>query len=177
MIPGLALNFSQNAAQWQDGWANQQQPAFGPGHPATAEENVPTQQADVSEEGEVSEGEVEDVYEPRDAEIVGGPSYIHRDAGNYSGSSQTNGRQVASDPSTVFSAGKFLPYATISKILANRVLLGRERSGSYSPYLSPQEINHQSSNGEFRLYGALWVAPVTNTHHQDHGRTMPLVQK
>ncbi|KAH0495661.1 hypothetical protein TgHK011_009196 [Trichoderma gracile] len=128
MIPGLALNFSQNAVQWQDGWTNQQQPAFGSSHPTTAEGNVPTQQTDVSEEGEVSEGEVEDVYEPRDAEIVGGPSYIHRDAGNYSALSHTNGRQVVGDPSAVSSAG-------------------RERSGSYSPYLSPQEIDHQSSNG------------------------------
>lgn len=106
MIPGLALNFSQNTTQWQDGWTNQQQPAFGPGQPTTVEENVATQQTDVSEEGEVSEGELEDVYEPRDAEVVDGPSYIHRDAGNYSGLNNTNGRQVAGDPSAVLSAGK-----------------------------------------------------------------------
>ncbi|PTB71916.1 hypothetical protein M440DRAFT_1101495 [Trichoderma longibrachiatum ATCC 18648] len=127
VIPGLALNFSQNVAQWQDGWTNQQQPAFGPGQPTTTQENVPTQHTDMSEEGEVSEGEVEDVYESRDAEIVGGPSYIHRHTGDYSGFSNTNGRQVAGDPSPVFSAG-------------------RERSGSYSPYLSPQEIHHHSSD-------------------------------
>ncbi|KAK1238630.1 hypothetical protein MKX07_004206 [Trichoderma sp. CBMAI-0711] len=136
MIPGLALNFSQNAAQWQDGWANQQQPAFGPGHPATAEENVPTQQTDVSEEGEVSEGEVEDVYEPRDAEIVGGPSYVHRDAGNYSGSNHTNGRQVAGDPSAVFSAEPRSNNATRPEVAEPATKMnGENRSVPSSPHV------------------------------------------
>ncbi|PTB61627.1 hypothetical protein BBK36DRAFT_1200015 [Trichoderma citrinoviride] len=127
VIPGLALNYSQNAAQWQDGWANQQQPSFGPGHPDATQVNVSTQQTDMSEEGEISEGEVEDVYEPRDAETVGGTSYMRIDTGNFSGLSNTNGRQTADDPSAVISAG-------------------RDRSGSYSPYLSPQEIDHHSSD-------------------------------
>ncbi|KAL6871828.1 hypothetical protein J3F83DRAFT_732768 [Trichoderma novae-zelandiae] len=151
VIPGLALNLSQNAPQWQGGWTNQQQPSFGRGHPAATEENVPSQQADMSEEGEVSEGEVEDVYEPRDAEIVGDLSYIHRDTGGPSRSSNANGRQVADDPSAVFSAG-------------------RDRSGSYSPYLSPQEIDHHSSdepqsNNATRREAAQPVSKVNGVNH------------
>lgn len=74
----------------------------------------------MSEEGEVSEGELEDVYEPRDAEIIADLSYIHRDTGNSTGFSKANGRQVADDPSAVFSAGMLLYYVLISSPLLTK---------------------------------------------------------
>ncbi|KAL7962617.1 hypothetical protein V8C34DRAFT_269326 [Trichoderma compactum] len=122
VIPGLGLNFSQNAAQWSAPWAGQQHP-FGQAPPAT-EGNGPSQQTGVSEEGEVSEGEVEDAYEPRDAEVAD-VSYQHGNGGYSAGYGNAHVRRVVVDPSAAFSAG-------------------RDRSGSYSPYLSPQEIDHQA---------------------------------
>ncbi|UKZ55417.1 hypothetical protein TrVGV298_009240 [Trichoderma virens] len=124
VIPGLGLNFSQNTAQWPAPWATQQ-PSFGRAPPAATEKNGPSQQTDMSEEGEVSEGEVEDVYEPRGAEVIADLPYAHGNTGYSAGFSNPNGIQVAEDPSAAFSAG-------------------RDRSGSYSPYLSPQEIDHQA---------------------------------
>ncbi|KAL7913454.1 hypothetical protein GGI35DRAFT_209728 [Trichoderma velutinum] len=122
-IPGLGLNFSQNAAQWPAPWAGQQH-SFGQAPPAT-EGNGPSQQADISEEGEVSEGEVEDAYEPRDAEVIADVSYAHGNGGYSAEYSNAHSRRVVGEPSAAFSAG-------------------RDRSGSYSPYLSPQEIDHQA---------------------------------
>ncbi|KAK4073531.1 uncharacterized protein Triagg1_5357 [Trichoderma aggressivum f. europaeum] len=123
VIPGLGLNFSQNAAQWPASWAGQPH-SFGQAPPAT-EGNGPSRQADMSEEGEVSEGEVEDAYEPRDAEVVADVSYQHGNGGYSAEYGIAHVRRVAVDPSAAFSAG-------------------RDRSGSYSPYLSPQEIDHQA---------------------------------
>lgn len=84
-IPGLGLSYSpQNAMQWQGPWPNQQA-SFGQGPFATTEANRPSQQTDISEEGEVSEGGLEDAYEPRDAEVFPKPSYINRSAQNAAG--------------------------------------------------------------------------------------------
>ncbi|KAL6902941.1 hypothetical protein GGI43DRAFT_400768 [Trichoderma evansii] len=113
-IPGLGLNYSQNAMQWQGPWPTQQA-SFGQGPVATTEANVPSQQTDISEEGEVSEGGLEDAYEPRDAEVFPNPSYMNRSAQNAAGFSDV--------PPASFPAS-------------------RDRSGSYSPYLSPQEMDH-----------------------------------
>ncbi|KAL7931008.1 hypothetical protein V8C35DRAFT_311001 [Trichoderma chlorosporum] len=140
VIPGLGLNFSRNAAQWPAAWTTNQQPSFGQAPPATNEEHGPSQQTDVSEEGEVSEGEVEDAYEPRDAEVIADLSYMQREAGHSAGFSNANGRQVANDPSAVYSAG-------------------RDRSGSYSPYLSPQEIDHQAMDDSPRESQPNHIAP------------------
>lgn len=113
-IPGLGLGYSQNAMQWQGPWPNQQA-SFGQGPLATTEANGPSQQTDISEEGEVSEGGLEDAYEPRDAEIFPTPSYMNRSAQNAAG---------------------------FSDVLPASFPASRERSGSYSPYLSPQEMDH-----------------------------------
>ncbi|KAM0250043.1 hypothetical protein ACHAQJ_008774 [Trichoderma viride] len=127
VIPGLGLNFSQNAAQWQGPWPNQQ-PSFGQGPLATTEANRPPQQTDMSEEGEVSEVGLEEAYEPRDTGNIPDLSYMNRGTQNSAGFSNANGRQVAGGPSAAFPAG-------------------RDRSGSYSPYLSPQEIDHPAMTG------------------------------
>ncbi|KAH6604189.1 hypothetical protein Trco_007635 [Trichoderma cornu-damae] len=129
VIPGLGLHFSQNTAQWQGPWAYQQ-PSFQQEPYTAAQGNGRSEQTDISEEGEVSEGEVEDVYEPRDAEIIADLSHMNRAAQDPVGFSNANGRWVADGPSAVYSAG-------------------RDRSGSYSPYLSPQEIDHQAMSGSF----------------------------
>lgn len=82
-IPGLGLSYSQNAMQWQGSWPNQQS-SFGQEPLATIESNMPSQQTDISEEGEVSEGGLEDAYEPREAEDSK-PSYMNRGAQNAAG--------------------------------------------------------------------------------------------
>ncbi|KAL7898441.1 hypothetical protein HDV64DRAFT_249958 [Trichoderma sp. TUCIM 5745] len=113
-IPGLGLNYSQNATQWQGPWPNQQF-SFGQEPLATTEVNGPSQQTDMSEEGEVSEGGLDDAYEPRDAEDFPKPPYMNRSAQNAAG---FNDVPPASLPAS------------------------RDRSGSYSPYLSPNEMDH-----------------------------------
>ncbi|PON24877.1 hypothetical protein TGAM01_v206385 [Trichoderma gamsii] len=113
-IPGLGLNYSQNAMQWQGPWPNQQS-SFGQEPLATTEVNRPEQHTDISEEGEVSEGGLEDAYEPRDAEVFPKPSHMNRSAQNAAG---FNDVPPASFPAS------------------------RDRSGSYSPYLSPHEMDH-----------------------------------
>ncbi|EHK47446.1 hypothetical protein TRIATDRAFT_316518 [Trichoderma atroviride IMI 206040] len=116
-IPGLGLGYSQNAMQWQGPWPNQQSP-FGQEPLATTEVNRPEQHTDISEEGEVSEGGLEDAYEPRDVEIFPKPSYMNRSAQNAAG---FNDVPPASFPAS------------------------RDRSGSYSPYLSPHEMDHPAT--------------------------------
>lgn len=70
--------------QWQGPWPNQQS-SFGQEPLATTEINGPSQHTDISEEGEVSEGGLEDAYEPRDAEVFPKPSYMNRSAQNAAG--------------------------------------------------------------------------------------------
>ncbi|KAL7795838.1 hypothetical protein V8C37DRAFT_373603 [Trichoderma ceciliae] len=142
VIPGLGLNFSQNVPQWQGLWPNQQPPS-GQEPPTATQRNRPSQQTGISEEGEVSEGEPEDIYEPRDAEIIADLSHMNRGTQGPVGFNDTSSRQVADDPPAVF-------------------LTGRDRSGSYSPYLSPQEIDHQAMTG-------------SSLHEDQSNRTAPLV--
>ncbi|KAL7923456.1 hypothetical protein ACQKWADRAFT_289721 [Trichoderma austrokoningii] len=113
-IPGLGLGYSQDAMQWQGSWPNQQS-SFEQEPLATIESNMPSQQTDISEEGEVSESGLEDIYEPREAEDFPKPSYMNRGAQNAAGFSNV--------PPASFPAS-------------------RDRSGSYSPYLSPHEMDY-----------------------------------
>ncbi|KAK7425804.1 hypothetical protein QQZ08_007653 [Neonectria magnoliae] len=152
-IPGLGLNFTNNNTGWQHAWANG--PAEGPAesqpersqagfaeHAPTADtsvRNVPTSQArpsadvvadDLVEEGELSEGELEDIYEAGQVESA------TRDK------LQPETQQLLPLSS---SSGQSVRKAVVPARHWDPEQLIRERSGSYSPYLSPREIR---SNGQ-----------------------------
>jgi hypothetical protein len=84
---------------------------------------------EVMEEGELSEGELEDIYEPDEMEAN---RFGRRDI-------QPSGSIDRSDRPQ-------LPVENLQIDHWNSKHSGRERSGSYSPYLSPREI--QSSGLE-----------------------------
>ncbi|KAK7419518.1 hypothetical protein QQX98_003287 [Neonectria punicea] len=152
-IPGLGLNFTNNNAGWQHAWANG--PAEGPAesqpersqvglaeHAPTADTSVrkvPTSQArpsadvvvdDLVEEGELSEGELEDIYEPGQVESAA------------RGKLQPETQELLPLSSSL---GQFVGKAVVPARHWDPEQLIRERSGSYSPYLSPREIR---SNGQ-----------------------------
>lgn len=106
-IPGLGLNFVPNATQWPGPWTHQQ-PSYGQERHAAAEEFRPSQTTYKSEEGEISEGEAEDLYEPRDAEIIADRSYMNRGAQVPAGFSSTTGRQMADNPPAAIPLGMLL---------------------------------------------------------------------
>ncbi|KAH7158134.1 hypothetical protein B0J13DRAFT_520842 [Dactylonectria estremocensis] len=154
-IPGLGLNFSNNATGWQQPWSNgalehqveQSQASRNEQISVTgntarsasdshARPRAVGQANDAVEEGELSEGELEDIYEPGQVE------------GSSNGQPRLNTRYLP--PGTVLSTSKAAPaqppafHAIEKDILTPRYLgkeqAARERSGSYSPYLSPREI-------------------------------------
>ncbi|KAF4965979.1 hypothetical protein FSARC_6288 [Fusarium sarcochroum] len=161
-IPGLGMGLSQNATVWQTPW---RQSAFGAqsdpsssvarNHMARSDGNAalnvsashsrkpePGVDVDAMEEGELSEGELEDIYEPDEMDT--GMEDRH--------GAQTSG--FASDVANVGRQGETsqLPIANqqsghgANERSWNSKQVRRERSGSYSPYLSPREI--QSSGLE-----------------------------
>lgn len=160
-IPGLGLNFSNNAVNWQQAWANgapepeAERPQAGPTEripttehvvrspPATQTRLTANRVADnTAEEGELSEGELEDIYEPGQVEeqasgrppsnglpLLPSASYLRHPG------------EVPSQPQTYHAVGKEASTARYWDPEQS----ARERSGSYSPYLSPREIH---SNGQ-----------------------------
>jgi hypothetical protein len=96
------------------------------------------------EEGELSEGEFEDLYEPRDATIVNLKLAEKRDESvdDADGSSIYD----AATPNRLPITSPSLPMAQQDSPLDDEwepTTADRERSGSYSPYLSPQEVNRK----------------------------------
>lgn len=107
----------------------------------TAEAGKTSQGAgeDPMEEGEISEGELEDIYEPR--QEVPPPSSHHGPGVTSSGLPRRESREVASQQAREGAPiGKDHPPSHYWEPGQST----RERSGSYSPYLSPREIQ---SNG------------------------------
>ncbi|KAM0356086.1 hypothetical protein ACHAPU_000480 [Fusarium lateritium] len=89
--------------------------------------------ADAMEEGELSEGELEDIYEPGETAASG----VHRYGGQPSSSLPLPSRQDDSSRLLVgLQAGQ-----NDNERTWNSKQSGRDRSGSYSPYLSPREIS------------------------------------
>lgn len=160
-IPGLGLNFSNNAVNWQQAWANgapepeAERPQAGPTEripttehvvrspPATQTRLTANRVADnTAEEGELSEGELEDIYEPGQVE----EQASGRPPSNGlpllpSASSLRHPGEVPSQPQTYHAVGK----EALTARYWDPEQSARERSGSYSPYLSPREIH---SNGQ-----------------------------
>jgi hypothetical protein len=151
-IPGLGMGFSHNSTSWQP-TSPQNFPAtqFGPNGAAVdgqiigfGEKSVPGSSmshgqrpdvgkaADAMEEGELSEGELEDIYEP-DETVAGG---IGRYDVQPSGSMLHLGHQDSSSRLPIgLQAGR-----NVEERVGNSKQSGRDRSGSYSPYLSPREM-------------------------------------
>ncbi|POR38624.1 Protein red1 [Tolypocladium paradoxum] len=177
MIPGLGLGFSPRGTGQQDPWARPQ-PGSGysaPQPPQTGGQgsnqvalkagdsgkpNTMTASGgasnDGSEEGEVSEGEMEDLYEPRETEddgrTVEAQTWPFDSAGMDTGDAVMENREtVMAEVSPRFQAASAGAGWHIGH--PGQSSTGRERSGSYSPYLSPREIHR--------------VEPAHASAHQD----------
>ncbi|QPC69977.1 hypothetical protein HYE68_000729 [Fusarium pseudograminearum] len=144
-IPGLGMGFTHSAATWQhptrqsfpETHAN---PSASVAHRETsrASENTepecstsPSRQPNMEvnktmEEGELSEGELEDIYEPTEMET----NTFYRRGVQQPGSIDQNNRPQLSMGNLGINHERTW----------NSKQSGRERSGSYSPYLSPREI-------------------------------------
>lgn len=157
-IPGLGMGFSHDTTSWQSAWPHgpvEAQP--GSNDPLPMKQNTaPVELAkkdlhpehdkrhgsgtddDAMEEGEVSEGELEDIYEPGEVDATK----------NGARNPQTLGPKAQDgyhDIRSQIPAAAPLPANPSSKETTwNRDQPARDRSGSYSPYLSPREIQ---SNG------------------------------
>ncbi|KAF7544663.1 hypothetical protein G7Z17_g9773 [Cylindrodendrum hubeiense] len=184
-IPGLGLNFSNNAVGWQQAWPNgaselqAERPQAGQAeHVPTMEtflRSVPASQArptvsqignDTVEEGELSEGELEDIYEPGQAEDLanGRP---HLDGQPLSPEALDRPGEVPAQPQAVQTVGK----DAVTTRYWDPEQSARERSGSYSPYLSPREIH---SNGQANSPSDAVDTPRSELHQEMPNRPMDL---
>ncbi|OAQ86102.1 Zinc finger domain-containing protein, CCCH-type [Purpureocillium lilacinum] len=138
-IPGLGLGYAASgpvqAQHTENSWAAT--PSTSQRTAADAEPTGASAPAQLggpadggSEEGELSDGEVEDLYEPPE---VG------------------NDETLASWPYGGTNVGERLAAATDQP--QAHIHAARERSGSYSPHLSPREIDHTSSSTSSALQG------------------------
>ncbi|KAF5024933.1 hypothetical protein F66182_2975 [Fusarium sp. NRRL 66182] len=159
-IPGLGMGFSHNVASMQSAWPqtsfeaqpnpsnsiarNQMTESYG--NTTLDVTNSRNQQPDVGtnvdamEEGELSEGELEDIYEAGETEANDDEKHSIRVLDPLSNS----GRQGESSQVYGASARSWNPKQ-----------FGRERSGSYSPYLSPREIQSSGVENETSHSGIL----------------------
>ncbi|KAI1206690.1 uncharacterized protein F4807DRAFT_220487 [Annulohypoxylon truncatum] len=118
------------------------------------------------EEGELSEGEFDDLYEPKDTVDVAVPASYPRQP---SATENTNGSVGDADGSSIYdgatpqgetainSTSTSLPAAEQEYSPGEDVEADdqeRERSGSYSPYLSPREIQRRASVSKPISYGS-----------------------
>ncbi|WZH48899.1 uncharacterized protein QYS62_010084 [Fusarium acuminatum] len=151
-IPGLGMGFPHNSTSWQptspqnfpairsdpNGAAiDGQMMGFGekivPGSFLSHGQRPDVEKAaDATEEGELSEGELEDIYEP-DETVAGG---IGRHDAQPSGSMLHLSHQ---DNSSRLPIGLQSGHNANERV-GNSKQSGRDRSGSYSPYLSPREM-------------------------------------
>ncbi|KAM0542754.1 hypothetical protein ACHAPJ_012637 [Fusarium lateritium] len=158
-IPGLGMGLSQNATVWQTPWPQssigaQRDPStpVARNHMAGPDGNAaldvpamhgqrPEAGVDVHamEEGELSEGELEDIYEPDGMDTGAVDSY---DAQTLGFASDVRRKEEISRPPITNQHSD----QGANERSWNSKQFGRECSGSYSPYLSPREI--QSSGVE-----------------------------
>ncbi|KAF5247162.1 hypothetical protein FANTH_6545 [Fusarium anthophilum] len=148
-IPGLGMRFSQDTANWQPtlpqkipdvqidstsamttGVATKPDDNNASSHSITYNSrSTMAMDVDTMEDGELSEGELEDIYEPNG---IDGPN------------AENNGLRPPEHHTTEDLQNSH----DIEKRASNSKQPGRERSGSYSPYLSPRELeSNGSENG------------------------------
>ena len=160
VIPGLGLNFSHSGTLPQNGLPRPAQPNSQPmalpgansGKSTGAGMNENQTAAQDLEEGELSEGELEDFYEPQEDDTDDLSPYDPAQPsvavlpGAYSAEQSkkdhiTDGAQAKSGP---YYAG--MPWIFLASFkLPELTAPARERSGSYSPYLSPREMTSRQS--------------------------------
>jgi hypothetical protein len=171
-IPGLGMGFTHSTATWQHAAAqNIPEPHANPSvsavrwqtsridgnarpesSPSTSQRLNSVVDNKTMEEGELSEGELEDIYEPTETEA----NRLDRSAIQPLGSVDRSDRaQLPTENLEVDHERTW-----------NSKQTGRERSGSYSPYLSPREI--QSSG----LENGASNAQTPQSGSYDHNNSM-----
>ncbi|KAI1472350.1 uncharacterized protein F4812DRAFT_408584 [Daldinia caldariorum] len=137
---------------------------------------VPSQaQKHTPEEGELSEGEFEDLYEPKDTTDVAAP--IPQPSRPPSAMGNENGSVGDADGSSIYDGTTPRGEAVITSTSTSfpnaereyspgedwdPSYQERERSGSYSPYLSPREIQRRVSVSKPAYYGIKQAQPTQN---------------
>ncbi|KAG4258236.1 hypothetical protein FPRO03_03190 [Fusarium proliferatum] len=159
-IPGLGMRFSQDTANWQPTLPQKipdvqmdlsnaittdvsTRPDNNASSHSITYNSLSTMAMDVDrmEDGELSEGELEDIYEPNG---IDGPD------------AEDNGPRPP-DPTAVkhHTIKNLQNNYDVEKRASNSKQSGRERSGSYSPYLSPREIeSNGSENGRSNTHNS-----------------------
>ncbi|KAI0476536.1 hypothetical protein GGR56DRAFT_666101 [Xylariaceae sp. FL0804] len=152
------------------------------------------QTSEVLEEGELSEGEFEDLYEPRESNSVPGSNANHTLQPSGALNNQHDSAGGDADGSSIYDAASPHGEAAIGSTSTSvpgpeqeylqdedwePTYPERERSGSYSPYLSPREIHRKISiakpvTRESKLPGLQLPSqpshepgPIKQTHHLD----------
>ncbi|KAF4509944.1 hypothetical protein G6O67_001877 [Ophiocordyceps sinensis] len=169
MIPGLALGFASSVPEQHSPWAEQQprrwesssQPPQAVGHsynhgppgapdsrPPAIVDAGPSTAEDGSEEGEISEGEDDDIYDAREAGHIAVANEAQ--AWPRAGAAQANDVSMVNSAGAPAAAGNVPSVAvhdgtTWAASQTGLVNTARERSGSYSPHLSPREIGSVDS--------------------------------
>lgn len=136
--------------------------------PAIAQQ-APTRSKDASEEGELSEGELEDLYDPKSSHVVSQPSTHKLQPSGVN--DQATGSPGDADGSSIYDTGSAQEDMVIDSTSASQPGFDeddeyepgeyepdyqlREKSGSYSPRLSPKEARsaipgstNTTSNGQ-----------------------------
>ncbi|KAF5659757.1 hypothetical protein FCIRC_12370 [Fusarium circinatum] len=164
-IPGLGMRFSQDTANWQPtlpqkipdvqidstsamttGVTTKPDDNNASSHSITYNSrSTMAMDVDTMEDGELSEGELEDIYEPNG---IDGPN------------AENNGLQPPEHHTTEDLQNSH----DIEKRASNSKQPGRERSGSYSPYLSPRELeSNGSQNGRSNTHNLSVANDLTMT--------------
>ncbi|KAJ4264028.1 hypothetical protein NW762_006067 [Fusarium torreyae] len=172
-IPGLGMGLSQNATVWQTPWPQSScgaqrdsSASVARNHIAGSDGNATLDvsathsrrpeagvDVDAMEEGELSEGELEDIYEPDGMDTGAADSYdaptpgFASDVGRQGETSRPPIANQQSDQGA-------------NERSWNSKQFGRERSGSYSPYLSPREIQSSGLENETPRSG-IYNPPTT----------------
>ncbi|KAF5531417.1 hypothetical protein FMEXI_12986 [Fusarium mexicanum] len=178
-IPGLGMRFSQDTANWQPTLPQKipdvqidSTSAMTTGVTTKSDDNNASSHSitynsrstmamdvDRMEDGELSEGELEDIYEPNG---IDGPN------------AENNGLQPPDSTAAKHHTTEDLQNShDIEKRASNSKQPGRERSGSYSPYLSPRELeSNGSENGRSNTHNLSVANDLTMTESGTVMKTM-----
>ena len=189
--PGLAV---QQPVPMPDSFPQERQQQFPTRHdPPQASNRISNtnemgrQDSEEMEEGELSEGQFEDLYEPREPALVSTSRSANQAPPQQGGSNadMSRGASVVDTPEAGFylteeeepvagaakngiGAGKLPRISNLE--YREPTCQGRERSGSYSPYLSPREIqcDRTPNDGNQSPQGM-------HTSHGDKGSEVTLI--
>lgn len=152
--PSSASRVVKSRGKGANGAQQQRQPHGAARSSPLAVQHVPIQQEDTLEEGELSESQFEDLYEPRGPEevVFNKPDTTAMDRPGSVG--DTDGSSIYDTGSTrkemmVDSTSAPLPAAEAGGYSPGEYYEpespSRDRSRSYSPYLSPREVREETS--------------------------------